>query len=196
MIYALAVLTILVALFLLDIAKSAAAASTSGPTDWSDWQKYRLMVSHPCTAVKSEDLVRARENAERYEWAGSVVSQVREDAEAASPLITPAYLEQMIEVTTPGCVGPCPACRAKGLPWHPNGQWSWSPDSPEQMTCDYCQTVFPHPDHPETVVLQSTWDPRQSFGFVGGETFRCFGYHYARPSLTGIIRKYKVGHVT
>ena len=196
MVSPLAALCVLLIGFLLLVIRSKAEAGTPGPTDWSDWQTYRHQVSHPCTVIKPEDLTRARDNMARYEWARRYASQLQEEADAASATITPAYLEQMIEITTPGCVGPCPACRAKGLPWHPNGQWTWSSNAPEQMTCEVCKTVFPHPDFPESIVVQSKWDPRQKFGFVGGETFRCFGYHYARPSLSGIIRKYKVGHVT
>lgn len=166
------------------------------PTDWSLWHKYRTSVQHPATLVKAEDLARARRNVERYEWARGYLARVRRSADAVVGQMTPDYLASMLEITTPGCVGPCPACRAKGLPWHPNGQWSWNPSRPEQLTCRVCKTVFPHPDHPESVVVRSTWDPRQEFSFIGGETFRCFGYHYARPSLSGIIRARKVGHVT
>lgn len=187
---------VLAIVFLFFVMRSKAEAGTPGPTDWSDWQTYRHRVSHPCTIIKPEDLARAKENIARYDWAKQYVSQVQREAEDISRTITSAYLEQMIGITTPGCTGPCPACRAKGLPWHPNGQWTWSPEAPETLTCSVCETAFPHPDFPESIVVQSTWDPRQKFGYVGGDTFKCFGYLYARPSISGIIRRYKAGHVT
>ena len=181
---------------LLLLAAAPVDAAHRGPTDWSDWEKYRRQVKHPATVVKPEDLDRARRNIERYDWARKYRDSIGKYADQILGQITPAYLERMIEVTTPGCVGPCPACRAKGLPWHPNGQWSWSASKPDRLTCRVCKTVFPNDEFPESIVLQSKWDPRQKFGFIGGETFRCFGYHYARPSLSGIIRRCKVNHVT
>ena len=172
------------------------AATTLRPTDWSDWQTYRRHVVHPATLIKPEDLERARRNIERNDWAKGYRDRLCASADAVVKQLDEAYLEHMLEITTPGCTGPCPACRAKGLPWHPNGQWSWSSGTPDKLSCRVCKTVFPHADFPETVVVQSTWDPRQSFSFIGGDTFRCFGYRQARPSLSGIIRARKVGHVS
>jgi len=192
----LAAVSALVVLATILATTSRAHAAKPAVPDWSDWERYRDQVSHPCTLLKPDDLARARENVARYDWAREYSERLIGDARAAAAAITPAYLEQMVEITTPGCTGPCPACRSKGLPWHPNGLWSWTAKDPEHLTCSFCNTVFPHPDFPESIVVQSTWDPRQSFGFVGGETFKCFGYLYARPSLSGIIRRNKVSHVT
>ena len=175
---------------------SAVPAQDKAPTDWSDWERYREAVTHPCAAIKPADLERAQRNAERYDWARDYVTKLADSAEAILGRITPEYLELIIPRTTPGCVGPCPACRAQGLPWHPNGQWSWSADRPDEITCSVCKTVFPNEEFPETIKLRSTWDPEQEFGFVGGETFKCFGYTRARPSISGIIRARKVGYAT
>ncbi len=151
------------------------SADNIDPKDWSAWEKYRGQVQHPAAAIKAVDLARARENVQRYDWARSYATAMAKGADGIVEKITADYLEQMLERTTPGCVGPCPACRAKGLPWHPNGQWSWSSNAPEQLTCSVCKTVFPNDEFPEEIVLQSTWDPEQKIGFVGGETFKCFG---------------------
>ncbi len=181
---------------ILPLLTAPALAQSKGPTDWSDWEKYRDRVIHPATTIKPEDLERARQNIERYDWAKGYVARLRESADAIAGQLNPAYLERMLEVTTPGCYGPCPACRAKGLPWHPNGQWSWSASDPDKLTCRVCKTVFPNDEFPEEIVVRSKWDPRQRFSFVGGETFKCFGYTKARPSITAMIRRYKVSHVT
>jgi hypothetical protein len=175
---------------------AAAKAQNKGPTDWSDWQTYRDRVQHPAAAIKAADLARAKQNIERYAWAKKYLVGLRKNADGVLPQITADYLARMIERTTPGCVGPCPACRAKGLPWHPNGQWSWSAGKSDQLTCSVCKTVFPNNEFPESIVLQSKWDPEQRFGFVGGEPFRCHGYIHARPSISGIIRAQKVNYVT
>ncbi len=173
-----------------------AHAQSRGPTDWADWERYRKTVVHPAAAIKPEDLERARRNIARYDWAKRYAGGMRKYGDTIAKKITPAYLERMVEITTPATTGPCPACRAKGLPWHPNGQWAWTPKKPDQLTCRVCKTVFPNDAFPESVVLQSKWDPRQKFSFVGGDTFKCFGYRYERPSHTGMIRARKLAYVT
>ena len=163
--------------------------------DWSDWTKYRHGVVHPCTTIKPEDVARAKENIRRHDWAKRYLRGLQGSADRLLTVITPEYLERMIEPTTPGCYGPCPACRDRGLPWHPNGLWTWSSDHPDQLKCTTCGTVFPNDKYPESVVLECRWAKGQRFTFIGGEPFRCFGY-LARPSLSGIIRAKKVSHAT
>lgn len=169
----------------------AGSAVAQARIDYETWEKYRVAVQHPAAAIKTVDLDRAKRNIALYSWARDHVAGLGRTADGVLAKITPDSLVRMIETTTPGCVGPCPACRARGLPWHPSGQWSWSENSPDQLTCTVCRTVFPNAEFPESVVLQSTWDPRQTFRFAGGEPFNCFGYT-ARPSFTGIIRAHKI----
>lgn len=165
------------------------------PKDWSDWETYREQVIHPAAIIKPMDVARARENLNRHDWASRYVDGLQESADLIVDQISPTYIENMIEATTPGCVGPCPACRSKGLPWHPNGQWSWSPTDPNELRCDVCDTVFPNDDFPEDIAISCTWGRGQTFTFVGGDTFKCFGYLEARPSISGIIRARKVSHI-
>ena len=87
-------------------------AEAKPPTDWSDWERYRAGVQHPASSIKPADLARARENIKRYPWAQAYAERLRESADTLVPRITPEYLVRMLERTTPGCVGPCPACRA------------------------------------------------------------------------------------
>ncbi len=89
----------------------ASAESEADPTDWSDWEKHRDSVVHPATIIKPQDLARARKNIQRYPWARSYADRLRRSADAVLETLSREYLEQMIEPTTPGCVGPCPACR-------------------------------------------------------------------------------------
>lgn len=159
-------------------------------------EKYRDQVVHPAATIKATDLARARENIERHDRARRYADGLRASADDIVQQICPEYLETMIEPTTPGCVGPCPACRTRGLPWHPNGQWTWSASEPNDLRCSVCDTVFPNTAFPEDIVIKSKWGKGQTFTFVGGETFKCFSYLYARPSISGIIRARKVGHIT
>lgn len=171
-------------------------ATTPGPTDWSDWEKYGEQVTHPAGLIKSVDLDRAARNIARYPWAKTYADSVRKSADKILAGLTADHLTTMVEWTTPGCVGPCPACRHKGMPWHPNGQWSWSASRPDQLKCKVCQTVFPDAQFPEDIVVECKWGRGQKFTFIGGETFKCFGYGQARPSISGIIRSHKVNHIT
>lgn len=185
-----------VLLVMLVLGAVSAVSAQKSPLGLADWEAHRFTVSHPTTSIKAGDLARARENLARHKWAQDYAAGQKANAEKILPLLTPEYLARMVERTTPGGTGPCPACRAKGLPWHPNGQWTWSSSKPDQLTCKVCQTVFPNDQFPESIVLQSTWDPEQKFGFYGGDTFKCFGYSFTRPSFTGIIRGSKLNYVT
>lgn len=174
---------------------AAAWADDAEPLDYAKWEQYRGLVQHPAGVVKPEDLERARRNIARHEWAQGYVQALRASADRMVETMTPEYLEHMIERATAGATGPCPACRAKGIDWHPNGQWSWTPSNPDALTCRVCETVFPNDEFPESVVLQSKWAPEQVYSFAGGDPFMCFGY-LARPSFTSMIRGRKLSHVT
>ena len=175
----------------MSMALRAEGIAYGDPKDWSLWKQFRSTVQHPCTLIKKEDLVRARENCRQHAWARAYKTRLLKSADAICGKLTPAYLENMAEPTTPGCTGPCPACRDQGKRWHPNGQWRWRPSDPNHLVCEACGTVFPNKRYPESVRVQSTWDPKQVYTFMGGETFRCFSYTKARPSISGIIRARK-----
>jgi len=188
------------ALFVAVVAFSLTISHAAEPEplfDWSDWEKYRDEVQHPSGAFKPADVVRARENIQRYAWAQSYAEKLERSARTAVAQLTPAYLAQMIPETTPGDpkFTPCPACRDQGKPVHPHGLWSWTASNPDQLTCDVCRTVFPHPQYPETITLRSTWGKPQELTFYGGEPFVIFGLKTGRPSFTANIRARKVAHV-
>ncbi|MBD3293215.1 MAG: hypothetical protein GF393_09840 [Armatimonadia bacterium] len=170
-------------------------AQRPDPTDWSDWETYRNVDNHPCTNIKPEDLERARANIERFEWAQEYRDRVVAGADGILEQLSPEFLAQFIPRTTPGGRGPCPSCRQKGLPWHPNGQFSWSPSNPEVVTCRVCDVEFPNDEYPETVEVHSTWGEGQTISFYGGDTFKTFGYLYERPSFSGMVRRAKVGYM-
>jgi hypothetical protein len=179
-------------------ALDAAASTPVDPLhDWSDWEKFRSTVTHPSGAFKPADLARARENVARHAWAQAYARTVERTARAAVAQLTPEYLVAMIPTTTPGDpkFTPCPACRAAGQPVHPHGLWSWNPARPDELTCDVCRTTFPHADHPESIVLRTTWRTPQEISFYGGEPFVIFGYRQGRPSFTANIRARKVSHL-
>ena len=165
--------------------------------DWKPWEQHRTSVRHPSGAIQPGDLVRARANIERYAWARAHVSGLERAAQGALPRLTPAYLEQMIPVTTPGDpkFTPCPACRDQGKPVHPHGLWSWNANRPEELSCEMCRTTFPHEKYPETVVLQTRWGRPQTLSYYGGEPFVIFSYKTGRPSFSANIRARKVAHM-
>jgi len=172
-------------------------APYSAPEDlfnWSDWEKYRHLVQHPCLTVRESDLAVARENIRRYSWAGDYFARVERNAERYLDKMTPSFLERMVEDTTPGdpLWTPCPACRDKGNPVHPHGLWTWKVDNPDQLICDMCGTVFPDAKYPEEIIMRTRWGKPQELTYCGGDTFTVFGYGKARPSFRANIRSRKV----
>jgi hypothetical protein len=174
---------------------SARGQVTSGAgSEWPLWEKYRSGVAHPATTLKSSDLVRARANIARYDWARAYRDSSEKKAVEWSGKLTPAFLEQMIPATTPGSLSftPCPACRDQHKPPNTHGVWTWSPDDPEHLVCDICHTVFPNTKYPESVVLKANYGGEQTFTYCGGDPFVIFSYKTGRPSFTGSIRSRKV----
>ena len=162
--------------------------------DWSPWEKYRNTVKHPCLSIRNGDLNYALENIQRYDWAKTYAATLDERAKRYLHLITPEFLEWMIEETTPGdpLWTPCPSCRDQGKPVHPHGLWSWKVENPDAITCDMCGAIFPNKEYPEEVILQTRWGKPQTLTYYGGDTFPIFGYKQGRPSFSANIRSRKV----
>ncbi|MCC6444067.1 MAG: heparinase II/III family protein [Armatimonadetes bacterium] len=166
--------------------------------NWSSWKKYRAAISHPATMIKPDDLRRARKNLARYEWAQNYRDSLESSVSGWLPKIDAGWLARMIPATTPGdaLFTPCPACRDRGKPAHPHGQWRWSPDRPEELACIVCGTIFPNEQYPESVALRAEYGGGQTFTYYGGEPFRIFGFATGRPSFSGCIRARKVASMT
>lgn len=162
--------------------------------DWSDWEKYRSTVRHPCLTIKPENLDFAHENIRQYGWARDYASNVERIINRHLHLITPAFLEKMIEETTPGdpLWAPCPACRDQGKPVHPHGLFTWEVENPDQIKCNMCGTVFPNEKYPEDIALHTKWKKTQTITYYGGDPFIIFGYTKGRPSFSANIRSRKV----
>ncbi|WP_158856463.1 heparinase II/III family protein [Lunatibacter salilacus] len=166
--------------------------------DWTDWEKYRTTVSHPCLTIKQEHLDFAKENIEKYDWAKAHFNRIHDIIQNHVGRITPEFLEMMIEETTPGdpLWTPCPSCRDKGKPVHPHGLWHWDVASPQQLECTECGVIFPNNQYPEDIVLTTKWGKSQRIAFYGGEPFVIFGYKEGRPSFSANIRSRKVQWIT
>jgi hypothetical protein len=165
--------------------------------DWSLWEQYRTTVTHPAALYKPQDLVRARENIARYDWAKQHRDGIERDARNALGQLTPEYLQQMLPPETPGdtLFTPCPACRDQQKPAHPHGQWGWNPADPDKLNCQICKTVFPNDRYPEDLVFKTSGRTPQTLSFYGGAPFTIFGFT-TRPSFSAGIRARKVAHVT
>ncbi|GAB2992360.1 hypothetical protein GCM10027284_06450 [Cyclobacterium sediminis] len=162
--------------------------------DWSDWEKYRHSVSHPCLTIKENNLAAAKENIKDQEWAKVHFGRIHGIIKSHIDKITPEFLNSMVEETTPGdpLWTPCPSCRDKGLPVHPHGLWSWEVEKPEEIQCTECHAVFPNSDYPEEIVLTTKWGKSQKISYCGGDPFVIFRYKEGRPSFTANIRSRKV----
>ena len=161
--------------------------------DWTAWEQFRTTVKHPCLTIKTENLNYARENIKLYGWAKDYASITEGRIKRYLHLLTPEFLEAIIEETTPGdpLWTPCPACRDKGKPVHPHGLWKWKIENPEQLECTMCSTVFPNLQYPEDIVYYTKWGKPQEISYCGGAPFEIFGY-VGRPSFSANIRSRKV----
>lgn len=168
------------------------AISYRDPTDFSGWERIRTTLRHPCGIYRQEDIDHVRQKIEVDSEAQAVARSVMRRADGILTEITPEYLEEWIPTQKGfGIYGPCPACRDKGLRWHPNGTWSWTKKEPNQVVCKTCKTVFPNEKYPETIHIRSKWDPNQVFSYCGGEEFKMYGV-LCRPSFSGMIRVHKL----
>ena len=164
-----------------------AGFSHRDPTDFSQWEKYRATIQHPCGIYRQEDVERVRKKIESDPTARSTAMTVMKRADGVLNELTPEYLEEWIPTQKGfGVYGPCPACRDKGLRWHPNGTWGWDKAKPNQVKCNTCKTVFPNENYPETIQVRSKWEPNQVFSYYGGEPFKMYGT-ICRPSFSGMI---------
>lgn len=165
------------------------------PIDPEKWLDYRKDIKHPAGLYTAEDIAQARNKVKTDPEAAKYAKNRKAQAYKMLEKLTPEFLEDFISRTSPmGVYGPCPACRAKGLPWHPNGTWEWTEQNPDQIKCTSCNTVFPNEDFTEDVIFTSTWDPEQTFSYIGGEAFPMYGTT-SRPSISGMLRTRKLMNI-
>ncbi len=162
--------------------------------DISQWQRFSGDVVHPASVLKAQDLQNARNNMAKFQWARKFAGTAGRAGDRIVREFTPEYLDMTIPRTTPGGQTPCPACRDKGLRWLPNNDWKWNYQKPDEVLCPHCKTIFPNEKYPETIRIQSKWDPEQVFTFIDTEPFECFRYK-SLSSPSGVIRKNKLSHV-
>ena len=103
-----------------------------------------------------------------------------------------------IPTTTPSTTSICPYCIAHKLNWHPNGDWSWSWETPDKIKCNVCKQEFPNDNFIENVVYTSKWDPNQKFSYYTSDKVKpqkCMNYENCLPSISGVIRGYKLHQI-
>ncbi|MBQ9368635.1 MAG: hypothetical protein IJT83_12705 [Victivallales bacterium] len=189
------ILTIFISLTMTTLLADQMRIPYGDPTSVEQWKAFRKTVVHPCVSFKEQDLQRARKNIETHEWARKYADNLSKNADQIVKQMTREFLDMMVEVTTAGGTTPCPACRDKGLRWLPNNNWQWSVSKPNELRCPHCGTVYPNEKYPETIKVQSKWDPRQVFTFIDVEPFPCFGYKQSMSNPSSIIRASKVAYV-
>ncbi len=111
--------------------------------------------SEPRTLYKAKDIDNARENLSRYGWAGEIVDGWKHQVEAAMQNDR-AFLDEIIPTftSTTHYNLTCPACVGKRSRMS-EARFGWGgPTDPDKLTCNDCRTDFPHPDYPETGVLE------------------------------------------
>ena len=96
------------------------------PADFSGWECFRTQVQHPAGIYRAEDIARLRQAVQSDEQVAAQAQKVAKDADGVLEQITPQFLEEWIGFQKGGGTSaPCPACRDKGLPWHPGGSCNY-----------------------------------------------------------------------
>lgn len=152
--------------------------------------------SHPKGIYTKEDLVRAERNIESHEWAVKRKNQIVKNANDTMNNFPIETAKKFIPRTTPGTTTFCPNCVATGKSWHANGNWAWSKDDPDKLTCNVCGMTFPHDDYKEDRVHQSTFDPKQEFSYISKNgPQKCMYYENCYSSPSAVIRGKKLQYV-
>ena len=144
-------------------------------------------VRPPSTLFKTQDLEVARMNIERHAWARRFLKELLESI-AVVPHLTKADLSRWIPRETPNSelFTMCPACEA--APVH--GHYSWKPESPDQLICTTCKTVYPNSDYPEDVVFRTDFGGGQEITYYTGRHWDLIGFPFV-SSWTANIRARK-----
>ena len=144
-------------------------------------------VRTPSTLFKPQDLEVARINIERHAWARRFLKDLLESI-AVVPHLTRVDLSRWIPRETPNSelFTMCPACEA--APVH--GHYSWKPESPDQLICTTCKTVYPNSDYPEDVVFRTDFGGGQEITYYTGRHWDLIGFPFV-SSWTANIRARK-----
>ena len=73
--------------------------------------------------IRENDILRAKENMKRYDWAKKYVTQIiYPEAKKYAKLYTEEYIKNMISEIIPASVNFCSNCATKGFNWEFKGQ--------------------------------------------------------------------------
>lgn len=104
--------------------------------------------THPCVYATPEDVARARQNIERYEWAADYADSITDAADRVA-----GKSAEWVQKHMPGkgaCFATgwsgCPVCDAQ---WQGYGRRTGSFDRPGKVKCPKCGTVFPNEEYPD-----------------------------------------------
>jgi hypothetical protein len=113
------------------------------------------LMAQPRTLYKPRDIENARENALRHGWARSIVASWERGTEFAMKQDRDFFVALIPDLTPGTTYGQnCPACVGVKSLEGETGLFGWSIDSPDQVKCSRCGTVFPNDEYPETGVLE------------------------------------------
>jgi hypothetical protein len=65
--------------------------------NWSDWEKFRNTISHPCLTIKPEDIKNSQINIRKHKWASEYAAGVERNAERYLHLMNEEFITAMIE---------------------------------------------------------------------------------------------------
>ncbi len=164
-------------------------------------------IAEPCTLYKTNDVQRARENLNRYEWAQRIVNGWKSSVTYVMEQDRD-FIEEMIPYTTPWPEygQNCPVCVGKQSSMGECRLYRWNVREPDRLVCKYCGTVYPNAEYPETGTLEC---PKmgQTFTYYETEAERAhpdedpkkhafrWGRWPVHTSFSGVIRSKKLSYM-
>ncbi len=145
--------------------------------------------SHHPFVYTPQVIQRAKLNASTYCWAQAIVDDIfRKADEAVSQSAT--ALDEWFYETTPTNQCDCPNCGHFWLDY----VWSWSPDKPNQIVCNYCDNVIGIDTYPENEIIrredpQGNIIPHPAYRDSTGKLFplrQCIAYYKAQHAYDWI----------
>ena len=158
----------------------------------SSWRRHREAIIHPSTVVKVEDLERARTNIGKHAWASGFLESLLTEVNRA-PEMSPDYLEQMIPRDTPNSHLFTMCAECESAPVH--GNYHWSAESPDQLVCTTCETVYPNVEYPEDFLLKTVFGGGQEIPYYVGKHWDLIGFPFV-SSWTANIRARKCDYMS
>ncbi len=165
--------------------------------------KNTVIATQPRTLYKMRNIENARQNLAQYSWAREIAQNMERHVAYAMAQDRTFFANFIPELTPGSFYGQnCPACVGTKSVMGETGLFEWHVESPDQIECVRCGTVYPNDHYPETGLLTCP-QMGQTFAYyqTEGERAHPEDHQYAlkwlgdRPVMTSFSGMARFGRV-